>query len=105
MFNFDFMIHLPFKFLRKELKIDYSYERAVTKNKRFRAQFAHFGFDYIFDLSLNFNIRGSYHSGIGFELTLFGFSTLIKLYDRRHWDYQYNEWCNCEVCEPKDCQK
>ena len=34
------------------------------------------------------------HAGVRFELTLFGVSLSVELYDVRHWDYDRNCWEN-----------
>jgi hypothetical protein len=32
------------------------------------------------------------HGGCSLEFTLFGYGTILRLYDSRHWDYDNNCW-------------
>ena len=45
-------------------------------------------------IEINLEWRGCDHAGPGMELSLFGHSISIKVYDVRHWNSKENTWVN-----------
>lgn len=48
----------------------------------------------LFQVSLDLSFTGKDHAGPELLVNLFGVCGILKLYDRRHWDYEQNTWEN-----------
>ena len=92
MLSLNFAIYNPFrtKWFRQ---IDYvSYEPSLTKNKALEIQITKWAAYRLFAISLDTCWYGTDHGGISFDMELFGYFFLIRIYDKRHWDHENWRW-------------
>lgn len=88
-FGFDFAI--PYK--NKKDTIDYFYgDWSISKNKAFSIQFSKFGYDFVL-----IEVEFSYypyqcHAGPKLIFGMIGYSLILNIYDKRHWDYDKGTW-------------
>lgn len=64
---------------------------SLTTNKSFEYQI-HFSNDFETGFSITLSQRGYDHAGSELQLSIVGFTFIMKVYDNRHWDYEKNNW-------------
>jgi len=101
MIFFRFSIANPFAKGSTGRQKDYIvYDESISKNKAFSMQFSKWSQKLdIIALSIDTQWIGQDHGGLGFTLEILGFFFDIKLYDKRHWDFDRGAW---EVYDEKD---
>lgn len=63
----------------------------LSTNKTLELQATHYAYNW-FEINLDLNWKGSDHAGPSFEVNLFGYTAIIKMYDNRHWDHETHDW-------------
>lgn len=70
----------------------------ITENKRWEIEICKNSSDILlFDVDICW--RGSDHAGPSILLGLFSYFIHVKIYDRRHWNYDANTWEEYTECE------
>lgn len=65
----------------------------ITENKFLEVQITRWGIlDTIIDFSFEIGFTGEDHAGSEFCLTLFNYYFGIQFRDKRHWNYDKNQW-------------
>lgn len=64
----------------------------LTQNKLFEIQIAKTNLPKILCLCVSTTLTGEDHAGPEFNIEVFGYYFGVKIYDRRHWDYETNSW-------------
>lgn len=64
---------------------------SFTKHKHWEFEIIRHSYD-LFEVAINFTVRGQDHAGLRLSLALFGYSVKLDIYDSRHWDYDNNCW-------------
>lgn len=64
----------------------------LSKNKNLEIQLDRFGLNEFFNISLSLEWNGHDHAGPEVCVSIFGYFMEIKIYDKRHWDYETNTW-------------
>lgn len=76
---------------------DYYYKHVtLTSNKSFEIQISRFDAYHVFDVGLDLRWWGSDHAGPELEISIWGFTFMVKIYDHRHWDIDQHCWCTNE---------
>ena len=92
MFNLSIRISNPFERGMSLANDWFCRGYKITKNKYFEIQFGHWSsLQEIFNFEFHIRTRSD-HGGATFDLTILWFYFMIKLYDRRHWDYDNHMW-------------
>lgn len=81
--------HSPFKNYK-------TWSGKVSTNKGWEVQFYKYAYNLV-ELKLDLAWAGSDHAGPTVELNIFGYTAIIKMYDKRHWDYDNHCWEIYEV--------
>ena len=69
----------------------YQWEKLITKNKIFEIGFFKYSYS-LFEFNLTTNVWGSNHAGPDISLSVLGYEIHLGLHDRRHWNYETNDW-------------
>lgn len=65
----------------------------LSKNKILECQIGHWSKLHSFiDVDITTVWNGRDHAGPSFELTILWFYAMVKIYDKRHWNYDKGEW-------------
>ena len=64
----------------------------LSTNKNFEIQLDRFGLTEFFEFSLSLEWNGYDHAGPSIMLSVLGYFIEAKIYDKRHWDYETNDW-------------
>lgn len=80
--NFGKSISTP-----KEGATDWCQEWQVSENKTLEVQLTHWDNSRLFAITLDTHFWGTDHAGPEFTIEVLGWYFGIKLYDRRHWNY------------------
>lgn len=68
-------------------------DKSVSKNKAFSIQFSRWATAWeIFHISIDTQLSGHDHAGLELQLEILGFFFDMRLYDKRHWDYEKGTW-------------
>ena len=81
----------PFVKIKTDVKSYISFDKPVSKNKIFQLSFSKLSnteFSFWFDALF----KGTDHGGISVIMQIWRYCFVIRLYDKRRWDYQYNQW-------------
>jgi len=89
MINVWLAVRNPFKV--DPFRVVWFRDRQLTKNKIVELQISRYAFNWL-ELQLDLNWRGTDHAGPWFMIGLFGWQLDIRMYDRRHWNYETNLW-------------
>lgn len=67
-------------------------ENLLTENKAYNIQLDRFeAYDLVdFDLDINFHRQD--HAGPSLNISLFGYTLFLQIYDKRHWNYDEDRW-------------
>jgi hypothetical protein len=77
-----------------QVKNYYSLCKSFTKTHKFiEIEFMSHDSYHLFLFLLNTCWWGHDHAGFEISLTLYKLTFSFNLYDRRHWDYENNCWC------------
>lgn len=74
----------------------YESTKNVSENKAYEFQVYYHQGDLI-GAVIDLRWFGRDHAGPSLEFTLFGYTMVMKLYDKRHWDYTKGCWTNNKV--------
>lgn len=80
--NFGKSIHSP-----GENATDWCRDWKVTENKYLEVQLTHWDMSRLLSITLDTHVWGTDHAGPEFTIEVLGWYFSIKLYDRRHWNY------------------
>jgi len=93
MINFKFDIINPWcKPSDTDMNNFYYTNIKLSENKNFEMQITKCNPDSIFEVEVNLVWWGSDHAGPSFDIELLGYCFNIQVYDRRHWNYETNDW-------------
>jgi len=94
MIYFRFSIANPFAKGSAGIQKNYlTYDESISKNKAFSMQFSRWSQKLdIIAISIDTMWIGNDHGGLGFTLEILGYFFDMKLYDKRHWDYEKGTW-------------
>lgn len=91
MFYFGFDISWPYKINKKIIDILYK-DYSISKNKAIEIQLSKFGNSFTI-IGFDFGLHPyQSHGGLRISIDLLGYSFIIKIYDKRHWDYETGTW-------------
>lgn len=67
-------------------------EKLFTENKSYNIQFdRNEAYDLVdFDLDINFHRKD--HAGPSLNISIFGYTLFLQIYDKRHWNYDADRW-------------
>lgn len=90
MFNISICIYNFFK-EKEYFENVFCFDRRLTNNKCFEFEYI-ISNDKLFEFNLDLKFYGSDHAGPSLQIGIGGHSLAFRLYDRRHWDYENNDW-------------
>ena len=92
MFSFNLRVANPFN-NSSNTNTWFWQDWSITKNKHIEIQIGNWRkLISLFELDMRTFTTGHDHAGPSFELTILWFFVMIKIYDRRHWDYDNHMW-------------
>jgi hypothetical protein len=74
----------PFKAVRL-------WEKQLTQHKTVEFQISRYAFNWL-ELQIDLNCRGTDHAGPWIMVGALGWQLDIRMYDRRHWNNETNNW-------------
>jgi hypothetical protein len=89
MINIWLAVRNPFKV--QPFRAVWVRDRQLSQHKTVEIQISRYAFNWL-ELQLDLNWRGTDHAGPWFMIGLFGWQLDIRMYDRRHWNYETNSW-------------
>lgn len=95
MIFFNFKIFNPwFKYKKNDKEsIHYFYKnKQISKNKNLEIQLSKFSPENLLDFVVDLRWKGRDHQGPEFEISVFGYMCMMKIYDSRHWNYEESKW-------------
>jgi hypothetical protein len=66
-------------------------EKPMTQNKTVEVQLSRYAFNWL-ELQVDLNWQGTDHAGPWFMFGLLGWQLDIRMYDRRPWNNETNNW-------------
>ena len=84
-----------FKEKNNEFLDIHTVEKQLTENKYYCFQVSKYN-DVLLKLLVDSRWRNRDHGGVELEFTLLGYTSNMKLYDRRHWNYDEGRWMTSE---------
>lgn len=96
MFNFRFSLVNPYH--KNDYKSVWIKEYSLSNNKVWQFEICKNSSDILL-FDLDFCWRGSDHAGPSILLGLFSYFIHVKIYDKRHWNYEANTWQEYTECE------
>jgi hypothetical protein len=91
MIYFNFRLENPWSKQREQMDY-FCKDWKLSKTKHLEVQVSRNGVDPIFNFIFDLCWRGRDHAGPSVEIGLFGFWSVVKIYDSRHWNYTENRW-------------
>jgi hypothetical protein len=93
MIFFRFKIDNPWRKRFNISKNDYYWKhRKLSKNKNFEIQISRFVPTELVNVGIDLRWRGQDHQGPEIDLNIYGYMFNVKIYDRRHWNWEENRW-------------
>jgi hypothetical protein len=93
------MIFLRFKIFNPWFKDNdnksvhyFSKHKQLSKNKNLEIQVSKFQPDDLLGFVIDLRWKGQDHQGPEFEISVFGYMFMMKIYDSRHWNYTEGRW-------------
>lgn len=96
MFNIRLTIVKPWH--KNDFKYIWMKDGNISKNKAWSIEICKDSFD-LFLFDLDFSWRGCDHAGPSLLLGLLSYFIHVKMYDKRHWNYDTNDWQDITECE------
>jgi hypothetical protein len=90
MFKLNFSIYNFLKVSNYFRNIFWS-DTEITNNKCIELE-CFYSNSNVLEFNLDLSFWGSHHAGPSLTIGILGYTCSLRLYDKRHWDYDVNDW-------------